>query len=188
MTLQKRQFAKEYLVDLNATQAALRAGYSKKTAYSQGQRLLKSVEIQQEIQEAMDARAARTNISADATLREIARLAFSDIRKYVGEGDVLHPISALDDDAASAVSALEVHETWGMTSEGDTRQVTGQVKKLKLWDKTANLALLGRHLKLFIDRVEHGLDESAVSLAERLQRAHQQLEEQRHVRRLTSPE
>ena len=72
----------EYLIDLNATRAAEMAGYSPKTAYSQGQRLLKNVEVQRAIQAAMDKRADKLEITADRVLQEIAKLAFLDPRKF----------------------------------------------------------------------------------------------------------
>jgi phage terminase small subunit len=73
----QKRFVKEYLVDLNATQAAIRAGYSKKTAGSQGQRLLKNVEIQTAIQASATRRAQRTEITADRVVEELATVAFS---------------------------------------------------------------------------------------------------------------
>ena len=68
LPIRQRMFVAEYLIDLNATQAAQRAGYSMKTAYSQGQRLLKKVEIQQSLQEAKANREVRTNITQDFVL------------------------------------------------------------------------------------------------------------------------
>lgn len=76
-------FVREYLIDLNCTQAAIRAGYSPKTAYSQGQRLLKSVEIRASIDAAMEKRAVRTQISADDVLRELIGIATADTNELV---------------------------------------------------------------------------------------------------------
>jgi phage terminase small subunit len=72
------RFVQEYLIDMNATQAAIRAGYSKKTAYSQGQRLLKNAEIQAAIVEAMATRSERTEISQDEVLKKLWQVASSD--------------------------------------------------------------------------------------------------------------
>lgn len=72
----RERFVDEYLVDLNATQAAIRAGYSPKTAYSMGQRLLKDVEVQAAIQEARARREKRTEITQDRVVQEIADNAF----------------------------------------------------------------------------------------------------------------
>ena len=78
----QRRFAEEYLIDLNATQAAIRAEYSEKTAYSQGQRLLKNDEVQALVQELMAARAKRTEITADNVLAELAKHAFLDPKSF----------------------------------------------------------------------------------------------------------
>jgi phage terminase small subunit len=85
MALNERQrlFAAEYLVDLNATQAAIRAGYSERTAYSQGQRLLKHVEVQAAIQGALAARAARTEITADDVLQRFWAIATADPNELI---------------------------------------------------------------------------------------------------------
>ncbi|MEP5728474.1 MAG: terminase small subunit [Sulfitobacter sp.] len=71
-------FAQEYLVDLNATQAAIRAGYSQKTAKSQGQRLLTNVDLQNRISELMEIRSEQTEINAVAVLKRWTELAMAD--------------------------------------------------------------------------------------------------------------
>lgn len=73
LTNKQAAFVREYLIDLNATQAAIRAGYSEKTAYSQGQRLLKHVEIQKRLQEGKDKRAERTELTADMVIEGILK-------------------------------------------------------------------------------------------------------------------
>lgn len=77
MTDRQKRFCEEYLIDLNATQAALRAGYAKKAAYSQGQRLLKNVEIDNYITELKEKQSVRTGITADKVLEELAQLGFA---------------------------------------------------------------------------------------------------------------
>ena len=67
----QKRFIEEYLVDLNATQAAIRAGYSEQTAYSIGQRLLKKVEVQEAIQQAQNKRSERTQITQDEVIRRL---------------------------------------------------------------------------------------------------------------------
>ncbi|MGI4886112.1 MAG: terminase small subunit [Janthinobacterium lividum] len=71
LNLKQKRFCEEYIIDLNATQAAIRAGYSENTAYSQGQRLLKDVEIQVYIQSLMNKRAERVEITADYVLNTV---------------------------------------------------------------------------------------------------------------------
>jgi len=86
LTDKQQRFVKEYLVDLNATQAAIRAGYSQKTAGSIGEENLRKPEIAAAIQEAMEARSRRTEITADRVLQELAKIGFADIRKAVKWG------------------------------------------------------------------------------------------------------
>ena len=76
MNDKQRRFCEEYLIDLNATQAAIRAGYAPKTAYSQGQRLLKDVEIAETITKLKSVQSERTGITADKVLEELSKVAF----------------------------------------------------------------------------------------------------------------
>lgn len=76
------RFVAEYLVDLNATQAAIRAGYSERTAYRTGADNLKKPQIAEAIREAMEDREARTNVTADRVIRELAAIAFADPADY----------------------------------------------------------------------------------------------------------
>lgn len=78
LTEKQKRFCEEYLIDFNATQAALRAGYSQKTAYSIGDENLRKPEIQSEIQTLIQKRSERTGISADTVITELAKIAFSD--------------------------------------------------------------------------------------------------------------
>lgn len=79
MNDKQQRFCEEYLVDLNATQAAMRAGYAPKTAYSQGQRLLKNVETADYITELKARQSERTGITADEVLKELSKLGFASI-------------------------------------------------------------------------------------------------------------
>lgn len=144
----RSDFIREYLVDLNATQAAIRAGYSPKTAHSQGQRLLKHVEVAQAIKAEMRAREKRTRITADRVLAEYAKLAFYDPRKFFDGRGRLIPIVDLDDESAAAVAGMDVVES---KREGDEPEV---IKKIKLADKKAALDSIARHLGMFVDRTE----------------------------------
>ena len=77
----QKQFCREYIVDLNGTQAAIRAGYSKKTSNEQAARLLAKVSIQTYVKELIEKRAKKTEITAERVLQEYARIAFVDLRK-----------------------------------------------------------------------------------------------------------
>ena len=105
----QKQFVREYLIDLNATQAAIRAGYSEKTARSQGQRLLTHVDIAAAIKVAQDERIERTEITADRVLEELAKIGFSNMQDYIrttGEGDAFVDLSALTREQAAAISEV----------------------------------------------------------------------------------
>jgi phage terminase small subunit len=165
MTPKQQRFVEEYLIDLNATQAAIRAGYSDDTAYSQGQRLLKNVEVAAAIAEAQGDRSVRTEITADLVLKELAKIGFADMRKLLkwtgnlprmdidraeetGEVEIsaanfvrLFDSDELDDDIVGAISEIS------QTKEG--------ALKVKLHDKQAALVNIGRHLGMFTTKIEH---------------------------------
>lgn len=146
LTPKQAQFVQEYLVDLNATQAALRAGYSEKTAKQQGARLLTKVDVQAALQEAMAAREERTEITQDRVIAELAKVAFGDRRKLMTwgpKGVELKDSGTLSDDAAAMVSEVSETET----------QFGGTIK-LKTHDKVKALELLGRHLGIFDDSLK----------------------------------
>ena len=146
LTPKQQRFVEEYLVDLNATQAAIRAGYSPKTAGQIGERLLKKVEIQQALAERMKAREQRTEVTQDRVVKELAKIAFGDPRNVMSwgpSGVKLKASTELTDDEAAFVS--EVSET---TTEH------GGSLKLKTNDKLKALELLGRHLGMFKEKVE----------------------------------
>ncbi len=142
----------EYLIDLNATQAAKRAGYSEKTAYSQGQRLLKDVEIQATIAEARQKLAESAGISAERVLQEYARLGFFDPRKLFHDNGQPKEISELDDDTAAALAGLDLVEIYEGT--GPDRKFVGYTKKYKIADKKGALDSIAKHLGMFVDRTE----------------------------------
>ena len=150
-TNKQEMFIKEYLIDLNATQAAIRAGYSEKTASQQGERLLRNVQVSAAIQEAMNKRSNKLEITAERVLQEIAKLAFYDPRNFFDDDGRIKPISELDENTAMALGGIEtLHKIIGDEKDG-----MAVVTKIKLVDQGQNLERLGRHLKLFTDKVEH---------------------------------
>ncbi len=159
LTAKQERFAAEYLIDMNRTQAAIRAGYSAKTAYSTGQRLLKNVEVLAAIQEGQAKRSDRTEITQDRVLQELARIGFADIRKAVAWGR--SPIDTEDDSADP--NGLGVYPVELMPSsqvDDDTAAAISEVSltqagvKLKMHDKLSALDKIARHLGMFPSRVE----------------------------------
>src|SRR4051794_35597617 len=146
MPLNDRQcrFVAEYLVDLNATQAAVRAGYSARTARTQAADLLTNPNIAAAIAEAQAARGRRTEVTADRVVLELARVAFGDPRRVMswGPGGVrLRPSAELADEEAAIVAEV-----------GETTTKEGGSLRLKTVDKLGALRLLGQHLGLFLER------------------------------------
>ena len=82
LTPKQSAFVEEFAIDMNATQAAIRAGYSAKTAKEQATRLLSNVYVAAEIARGRAARSERTGITADRVLQELARVAFFDIGRH----------------------------------------------------------------------------------------------------------
>ncbi len=148
----RQQFVIEYLIDLNATQAAIRAGYAVSGARQQGGRLLTNVDIQRAVAEGQEAAARRANVNADRVLTELARLAFADIADYEGllRADVVD-LQALPPGVSRAISELIV-ETY-VEGRGDDVQAVKRVK-VKLHPKQAALDSLAKYLKLYGDRLE----------------------------------
>src|SRR5438128_10787683 len=141
----ERRFVEEYLVDLRGEAAAIRAGYHPKNARSQASRLSTKANIQTALEVGYQERQARTRITADSTVRAIACLAHSDIRKfYDANGDLL-PIPSLPDDLAACIASIEVVKRNFTSGDGKTELVW----KIKLWNKPQALELLGRHQGLF---------------------------------------
>jgi len=150
LNARQARFAKEYPVDLNATKAAIRAGYSPHTASRIGSRLLKNVEIQAAIAAAGQRIEERTEITQDMVVRELARVAFSDGRKLYRPDGSLKPPSEWDDETAAVVSGVETIELF--EGAGRDRRHIGHKPKVKRWDKVKALELLGRRFGMFLDR------------------------------------
>ncbi|MBA8838348.1 phage terminase small subunit [Ochrobactrum sp. RH2CCR150] len=108
LTAKQERFVAEYLIDLNATQAAIRAGYSEKTAQQQRSRLLLNVLVQEAIAKGREKTAAKLEITKERIVDELAKIAFADIRKAVRWGK--SPIDTSLDNAkavrAEPISAL----------------------------------------------------------------------------------
>jgi phage terminase small subunit len=103
----------------------------------------------------MDLRAERVGITADRVLVELARMGFADIRQIFTESGQLKDIAALPDEVSAAVQQVEVVAKLGADVDDDGNREIEYVHKIKLADKRSSLELLGKHLKLFADRVEH---------------------------------
>jgi len=171
LTPRQELFVAEYLVDLNATQAAIRAGYSPKTAHVQGPRLLGNVAVCEAVSKARQKLVKRTEVTQDRVIAELAKIGFSDIRRAVawrtdvavaapdersldeimeeGPGEVRHAITnqveLVDSDRIDDDTAAAIAEI-SQTDKGGL--------KVKFHDKQAALVSLARHLGMFTDKVD----------------------------------
>lgn len=138
MNAKQMAFVREYLIDLNATQAAIRAGYSEATAYSQGERLLRHVEVAAAISAGQSERAHRLEITADRVALEYARIAFAnvgDVLTFGPDGVTVRDMADLSPDQLAAVAEVS-----------ETKTQTGGTVRVKLHDKIAALTALAKQL------------------------------------------
>lgn len=152
MTDAQKRFCDEYLIDLNATRA-YKVAYSRckkdETANVNGSKLLRNTKVQEYISERMKKREKRTEITQDMVIKELAKIAFLDIRKLYTENGQLKNIADIDSETVGAISSLETLEEYD--GYGDNREKIGDTQKVKLLDKTKALELLGKHLGMFSD-------------------------------------
>lgn len=158
----QQRFVEEYLIDLNATQAAIRAGYSKKTASEMGYENLNKPQILDAITHAKAERSARTEITQDMVLQELAKIGFADIRNVAAwgstpvvdeDGSMTYPVelinsAEIDDKTAAAISEVSL---------------TAQGVKVKMIDKKGALDSIGKHLGMFTDKVDHTSSDGSMS-------------------------
>ena len=143
MTAKQQRFVHEYLIDLNATKAAIRAGYKSKNAEVIGYQLLQKTSVAEAVHQAIERRAARLNIKADRVLDEFCKIAFADragIAQVKRGRVIVTDTSKLTDEQKAALS--EVSETQSGIS-------------VKLESKTEALKMIGKHLGMFVEKIEH---------------------------------
>lgn len=155
LTPKQARFCEEYLVDLNATQAAIRAGYSVKSAGSIGSENTKKPEIRARIETAMAKRSKRTGINAYRVLLELGRIAFVNPKDVLDLQTAEVKPDASDDDLA-VIAGMKVkyvpHKDFD--ENGDPVIEQAIEREVKLCDKLKALELCGRHLGMFKDNPE----------------------------------
>ena len=176
LTARQERFASEYLIDLNATQAAIRAGYAKKGARVEGVRLLINARVAEAVAKGRAKQEQRAEIEADDVIRELVKIGFANMADYVRimpDGDPTIDLGSLTRDQFAAVGEVTVEDF--MDGRGDDARAVRRVK-FKLADKRAALVDLGRHFALFTDKqtvTTHDgdrLDAMLEQIAERRQR------------------
>ncbi|MBN58740.1 terminase small subunit [Thalassolituus sp. UBA3500] len=155
LTTQQAEFVRQYLIDMNGTQAAIRAGYSEKTARSQAERLKKIPKIATAIAQAVDERAERIKVDADYVLQRLLEIDQMDVIDILKEDGSFKHISDWPKVWRQYIQGMDLSELW--EGRGDEREMVGFLKKIKWPDKVKNLELIGKHVDVqaFKDKVEH---------------------------------
>lgn len=141
MTKKQKRFVEEYMIDLNATQAAIRAGYKPSAAYSIGSENLRKPEIKAAIDKAIAERSKRTGINQDRIIRELARIGFAKITDVADRKTGEIKEDASEDDLA-CIQSIKV-------KPGEF----GTEREVKMYDKRSALVDLGKHLGMFRDNL-----------------------------------
>lgn len=139
-TLIEQRFIVEYLKDMNGTQAAIRAGYKKHNAGPQASRLLSRERVMTAIAEAQAKLLEKRGITVERVLDELARIGFSDPRRLFDERGRLRAVHTLSEEDAATIASIEINA------------LGGAAMKIKRWDKTRALELIGKHLRMFAER------------------------------------
>lgn len=150
--LNERQmkFCEEWIIDFNATRAAIAVGYSPKTAAVQGCDNLNKPNIQKYLKELKAERESRTKITQDMVVQEFAKIAFIDIRDFYCDitGELLQP-SELPDHAAKAVSSFKMNIITIRPGKNGKPDIEESIAEYKLWNKEKSLEALGKHTGVF---------------------------------------
>ncbi len=146
MTDKQKRFVDEYLIDLNATQAAIRAGYKPDNAQQMGSENLSKPVISSAIAKAMAERSKRTGINQDRVIRELARIGFAKITDIVDPETAKIRENASEDDLA-CIQSIKIKPN-----------EFGTEREVKLYDKKSALVDLGKHLGMFKDRMDLSAD------------------------------
>lgn len=145
MTDKQKRFVEEYLIDLNATQACIRAGYSVNNADKIGSELLGKTRVQEAVSQALAERSKRTGISADRVVNELAKIAFVKITDVVNSDGSIKRNA--DPDDIACIESYKVKDTDGLNGSSTEREV-------KLASKLKALELLGKHLGMWSDKFQ----------------------------------
>jgi phage terminase small subunit len=166
LTSKQERFCHEYIKDRNATQAAIRTGYSLNTAQRIGSENLSKPLIRYKVNQLIAAQIDRIKLSADFVVKELLKHATIDLQDAYDENGNLLPIAEWPEPLRKAVIQIETEELFD--GRGKDRERIGTAKTIKITDRIRALELLGKHLKMFTDVHEiPGL----ADLAERLEKA-----------------
>ena len=168
LTAKQQRFVVEYLVDLNATQAAIRAGYAAKGAKDQAYQLMQRPVIAAAIKEAMEARNQRTQVDADYVLNRLTEIDQMDLLDILDDDMSIKPLSKWPKVWRQSLSGFDIAEMF--EGVGKERDLIGLMKKIKWPDKVKNLELLGKHVNVNAFREQVAVDVT-LTLSQRMAKA-----------------
>lgn len=160
-TIRQQLFAREYVIDLNGTRAAIAAGYSAKGADVAASHLLDNPRVKKQIDGLLSKRASRLEITSERILEELAKLAFFDSRAIWNADGSLKPVTEWDDASAAALAGIEHEKLFEHFGGGNAKHV-GTTVKVKMLPRTDALRMLGQYRKLFTEKVEVTADSALV--------------------------
>lgn len=160
LTPKQLRFVQEYLKDLNATQAAIRAGYSRRTADQLGHQLLKKPSVAAAVSERAGKVLEKAEVTVERIVQEAAAIAFHDARKLFHTDGRLKAPHELDDETAAAIAGIEVEQLF--EGRGEDRAMVGTLHKVKRWEKTKALELLAKYRKMFDDAPKVNVNAGAI--------------------------
>ena len=163
LTPKEQIFVREYLKDGNGTRSAICAGYSQKSAHVKASKLLKKAKVSQELTRLRGKLLEKLEISAERVLQGLAELAFFDPRKMFNPDGSMKKLTEMDDVTVHALAGMDVEKLFKHFGKGQAEEV-GTITKVRLADRGLNLERLGRHFKLFTDKVEHEITESMAEI------------------------
>lgn len=153
----QQRFVEEYLIDLNATQAAIRAGYSAHTANEQSSQLLAKLNVADAVARAKAERSARIGLTADRVLEELVAIGFARMPDFAewGSGRQMSLKSSTDLSEHNAAAIVQVVETEKfIKTTGDDETLMSRERSIKLHDKVGTLKLIGQHIGMFTEKHE----------------------------------
>lgn len=154
LTDMQRLFCENYLIDLNATAAAQRAGYSAKTATNKASALMKEPQVKAKIDQLLAARSKRVQVAADDVLERLDNIGGVDIAECFDANGALKNIHDIPKELRKCIASIEVLEVEEFNRDTKQMEKIGETKKIKFWDKIKANELIGRNLKMWTDRVE----------------------------------
>ena len=176
LTAKQQRFVVEYLVDLNATQAAIRAGYAAKGAKDQAYQLMQRPVIAAAIKEAMEARNQRTQVDADYVLNRLTEIDQMDLLDILDDDMSIKPLSKWPKVWRQSLSGFDIAEMF--EGVGKERDLVGLMKKIKWPDKVKNLELLGKHVNVNAFREQVAIDVT-LTLSQRMAKARERIRSDR---------